>query len=197
MEKRAGLILGGIFLFSLVLVVGFVMAAAEQTSTGATVTVNEFLDITLSGAVPIAFGSHNPGTSDNPANPSGGVPQAVTITIESTTNVVTDTFLKGADWSSPAALDISEVLYDDDNQLFGTVDNSTHETTETTLNPKNLATTYAAANNGFFENEACPCGGGATVKDVHFWLSIPAGQQAGAYTATTINIKTVTNGVTP
>ena len=58
MEKKVGLILGGIFLFSLVLVVGFAMAATQATS--ATVTVNTFLSVTIDD-IPITFGSLNPG----------------------------------------------------------------------------------------------------------------------------------------
>lgn len=198
MKKKTGLILGGIFLFSLVLTVSLVMAALEEATAGATVTVNEFLDITLSGAVPIAFGTHDPGTNNNPANPDGNnAPQAVTITIETTTNVVTDTFLKGNNWVTPAALAISNVLYDDDEKLLGGSNDVVTETVETTLIPKNLATTYTGANTGFFEDVACPCGSGASVKSVHFWLSVPAGQQAGAYTSTNIFFKTVTNGVAP
>ena len=178
MEKKAGLILGGILLFSLVLVVGFVMAVAvEETSTDATVTVNEFLDITIGGTVPIAFGSNDPGTPDNPA---GG---AVTITIESVTNVATDTFLKGADWKSPTTLAISNVKYSVHNIVNGSA--------------VNMTTAYAAANAGFFENVDCPCGGSAVEKSVFFYLSIPAGQEAGTYTATIINIKTVKDGTTP
>ncbi|MCH7562070.1 MAG: hypothetical protein IIC67_12065, partial [Thaumarchaeota archaeon] len=67
-EKKAGLILGGILLFSLVLVGVVMVQAVDEANTDATVTVNEFLDITLSGAIPIAFSSTDPGTSDNPAN---------------------------------------------------------------------------------------------------------------------------------
>ena len=205
MEKKAGLILGGILLFSLVLV-GVVMAVAtpEEVSAGASVTVNEFLDITISGVTPIAFSSVNPGTSDNPA---GG---AVTITIQSTTNVVTDTFLKGADWSSPVALAINNVKYDDDNQL-GECLSLTPEGACTVvascewvssvcqekLDSTTMSTAYGAADTGYFEDVPCPCGGSAAVKSISFWLSIPAGQQAGTYTPTTIFFKTVSNGETP
>ena len=43
MEKKTGLIVGGVFLLSLVLVVGFVMAVAEkEASAGATVLLMNF-----------------------------------------------------------------------------------------------------------------------------------------------------------
>jgi len=163
-------------IMSLVLM-SFVTGVGEETSTGAVLTVNEFIDITLGGTIPINFGSDNPGTNDNPA---GG---AVTVTIEATTNVDTDTFLKGDDWVTPAALAISNVKFDGDGAI--------------NANETNMATTYPAANNGLFENEVCPCGGAAKVKSVFFYLSIPAGQQAGTYTSTSIFFKTVTDGDTP
>ena len=155
-------------------IVSFVMAAGEEASSGAILTVNEFLDITIGGVTPIDFGANDPGTSDNQA---GGT---VTITIQSTTNVVTDTFLKGNDWTSPVTLAISNVKYGN-----GTSANFT------------MANDYAAANNGYFENVACPCGVGTTVLSLDFWLTVPPGQQAGEYTNTSIFFKTVTNGVSP
>jgi len=151
---------------------GSVMAEEQQTT--ATVTVTEFIDITLGGVTPINFGSGDPGTVDNQA---GG---AVTTTIEPTTNVVTDTFLKGNDWTTPAALTINNVKYGDSTSANAT-----------------MANAYAAADNGYFEDVPCPCGGSATVKSLDFWLSIPAGQQAGSYTGTNIFFKTVKDGVTP
>ncbi len=167
--------LGGIALvITLVMIVG-VMGANEEATGTATVTVNEFVDITLGGAVAITFGSLDPGTSDNAA--TGG---AVTITIEPTTNIVTDTFLRGDDWSSPTTLAINNVKYGDNSALNAT-----------------MSTAYAAANNGYFEDVACPCGGSAVVKNVYHWLNVPSGQQAGSYIATNIYFKTVSNGATP
>ena len=171
-------------------------AAEEQTT--ALVTINEFIDITLGGSLPVDFKSLDPGSNNNPSNPAGNLtPAAVTITIEATTNVITDTFLKGSDWTSPDTLAITNVLYDDDQKFSGSSDSAIEETVETGLAERNLATTYGAANTGFFEDEACPCGGSASVKSVSFWLSVPAGQLAGTYTDTNIFFKTVTNGVTP
>ena len=178
-------------IMSLVLV-GSVMAVPatpEQVQTTAAVTVNEFLDITIGGVTPVNFQSVDPGVNDTPANPDGdNAPQAVTITIEATTNVVTDTFLKGVDWTGPATLAISNVEIDDDGNLTGSEIGETNTT---------LTTTYAAANNGFFEDVACPCGGSAVVKSVYFWLTVPVGQLAGSYISTNIFFKTVTDGVTP
>ena len=182
-------------IMSLVLFVS-VMAVEEQTT--AAVTVTEFVDTTIGGSIPVNFQSADPGSANNPSNPAANqTPAAVTITIEATTNIITDTFLRGNDWTTPAALAISNVLYDDDQQFFGASDTAIEETVETGLAERNLATSYGAANTGFFENEPCPCGGAAKVRSAFFWLSIPPGQQAGAYTATSIFFKTVKDGVAP
>jgi len=149
-------------------------AAEEETSTTSTVTVNEFVDITLGGVLPIAFSSVDPGSSDNAA---GG---AVTVTIESTTNIITDTYLKGDDWTTPAALAISNVEYDSDADISGAV-----------------AMANAYPGTPLFDAVACPCGASAAVNSAYFWLSVPAGQQAGTYTGTTIYFKTVKDGATP
>ena len=63
MEKKAGLILGGILLFSLVLVGVVMVQAAETAASTATVTVNTFLSVTIDDST-LAFSSLNPGDAN-------------------------------------------------------------------------------------------------------------------------------------
>lgn len=65
MEKKAGLILGGIFLFSLVLVVGVAMALTTTQATTATVTVNTFLSVTIDDTT-LAFEGEDPLATSKP-----------------------------------------------------------------------------------------------------------------------------------
>lgn len=83
MEKKAGLILGGILLFSLVLV-GVVFADTSQV-TIATVTVNTFLSVTIADD-PVAFTNMNPGQTLLSATVGNGFPLTATIGAESNVN---------------------------------------------------------------------------------------------------------------
>lgn len=97
MEKKIGLILGGIFLFSLVLVVGVVMAITSPTT--ATVTVNTFLSVTLNDA-PITFPSMDPGTGPTSADSGNGFPLTATIGSESNVDANVGTKADNVDFIS-------------------------------------------------------------------------------------------------
>ena len=172
MEKKRGLILGGIFLFSLVLAVGLVMAV--ETQFGASVTVNEFIDVTITdiSGGGVTFGGFDPGTTDNTASPN----PAVTITVESPTNVDVNVYLKGTDWTGgPAALTLADtnVRFDDDSDLVLDTGNAAIGT---------LTTSYSGSP-GWFTVTA-PVGGAPVSTSVSHWLDVPSGQAAGAYTST-------------
>jgi len=78
------------------------IAAEEETSTTATVAVNEFVNITLAGS--IGFGSVEPPvTQQGTVGQSDGSP-AITITVEPDTNVDVDISIKGAINSGTLAL---------------------------------------------------------------------------------------------
>lgn len=94
MEKKTGLILGGVFLLSLVLVVGVVMAATSATT--ATVTVNTFLSVTLSNT-PVAFPNMNPEAVNQKPTPD---PLTATIGPESNTNAKVETRAGNVDFVS-------------------------------------------------------------------------------------------------
>ena len=73
----------------LVAVLAIPVMAADEQSTEASVTVGEYVSISLSGG--IAFPASNPGDEDVAATTS----PAVTITIEEETNVSVDIGIKG------------------------------------------------------------------------------------------------------
>jgi spore coat protein CotH len=194
------LILGGVA-FSIFLcaslTIGFA-ASFEEASTSSSVTINSYVDITLS-QVPVKFGSIDPGTTETQADDGSsndydsdtqidGFPMR--ITVESTTNEDVDIHLKGDDWSDGGtnSFGIGNVTIDDDSTL--------NEGTETGLAEDSLTTAYGGANTGYFEDITAPSGGPAVNKDLYFWLDVPSAQAAGAY-STTIYVKAVKNGDAP
>jgi hypothetical protein len=70
------------------------MAAEEEVGTTASVSVNEFVNITLGGS--INFGSLTPPQSDVGATGQTDGNPAITITVEPETNVDIDISIKGA-----------------------------------------------------------------------------------------------------
>ena len=100
MKKKTGLILGGFLLLSLVFVVGIVMAVATD-STAATVSVNEFLSVTLSNT-PVSFTDMNPGQTLN-ATLGAGFPLNATIGPESNVNADIGTKADNANFVSTSS----------------------------------------------------------------------------------------------
>ena len=99
MKKKAGLILGGILLFSLVLV-GVVMAVTQPTT--ATVIVKSFLSVTLSNT-PVEFSNMNPNQTSN-ATVSTGFPLTATIGSESNVDANVQTRANTATFIGPTPL---------------------------------------------------------------------------------------------
>jgi len=160
----------------LVLVNFAIGATSEVTSASASVTVNTFVDITLTdaGAAGFAFGSNDPGTSNNKeVDQTEGVSSilpAATVTRETTSNVGVKVRLKGTDFTGGAGtIAISNAKYDDDGAHTEAPETNLPVTTMTTAYPGTEYTTLTAVS--------------PSVK-IWFWLDIPTGQAAGSYSST-------------
>ena len=173
-EKKVGLILGGIFLFSL-MIVGVVMAFTfEEASAGASVTINSFVDITLTdtGIAGFRFGSLDPGDTNIPEDDQNvtTVTPAATVTRNPTSNVDVKVRLKGTNFvSSGDNIPIGNVDYDDDEFVDDADSGNLAQTTMTTTYP---VSEYATLDSG------------SPDLDVWFWLDVPTSQAAGNYAST-------------
>jgi len=171
-----GVVLCAVLFISMIsaLPIGFA-ADSEQEQTTSSLTVATVVDITLSN-VPIAWGTLSPNTENNLAN--AGNP--ATVTVESTTNVNVDIYVKGTDWSDGShTITVDKCHYDNDNVAGG-------------ANWTALTTSYATGpNQGFFEGVSP-----GTAKNTYWFIDIPAGQWAGSY-SNTIYFKAVKDGTTP
>jgi len=157
-------------------------ATSEEASASASVTVNTFVDITLTDTAGggFIFGSLDPGTTNNKeaAQTDGNTSTtgAATITRETTSNVDVLIRLKGDDFTVGSdTLAVTNVDYDDDGGVDQGVDSGTY-TQET------LSTTYPSGA-GTNDPWATLTSGSPTVK-VWFWLDVPTAQAAGSYSST-------------
>ena len=140
------------------------MAASEETSTSASVTVSEFVNITLAGS--IGFGTIAPPvTAQGTTGQTDGSP-AITITVESETNVDVDIGIKGAITAGDLAL--SNWLY---STLFDKSDIA------------GLTVSYV----GVYSNV------GAGVNVFYHWITVPGGTAAGSHTVD-VSYKAVETG---
>lgn len=110
----------------------------------------------------IKFGTVSPGMVDQPADgqPAQG---AVTLTIGKETNVNVYVKVKGTDFSGPGTIPVGNVKYNDSN---------------TPASAKTLTgdyVTWYSVSPPLSQND---------VRQVYYWLSMPAGQVAGNYTST-------------
>lgn len=134
--------------------------------------VSTVVDITLSN-VPIEFGTVSPGT-ESPAITDAGFP--LRITVESTTTVNVDIYIKGTDWTFGSyTVGVENCRYDNDDNLAN----------------GGWRTLTAVYDTPFYENVPP----GSTV-EVYFWISIPTGQWSGTYT-NNIYVKAVKTGTSP
>lgn len=138
----------------------------NETQTTATVNVNEFISVTLTNA-PIDFGNLNPGTTNQNASTTNGFP--LTVNIEPETNVVTNLSVKGNDFTGAGG-------------TIG-IGNMSFSNSSTVATATQMSTSYQG--DAIYSNfDAIPQpGGSAVTRDIYFWISIPAGQQAGIYTS--------------
>ena len=110
MKKKTGLIISGVFLLSLVLVVGITMAVTfEEASAVATVTVNTFLSVTLSNA-PVEFANMNPGQTLN-ATGGSGFPLIATIGAESNVNANVETAANQTTFGVPGTFQLRNIQW--------------------------------------------------------------------------------------
>ena len=151
MEKKTGLILGGIFLFSLVLV-GVVMAVTSPTS--ATVTVNTFLSVTLTNT-PVAFPNADPLETVN-ATVGSGFSLNATIGAESNVNANVGTRADNANFGGAGTLPVSNMEW----------------STTTTFPGTDYTTTNAQVCGAVTPGNNC---------GIYHQLTIPSAQPAGAY----------------
>jgi len=147
---------------------------SDEASAGASVTVTTFIDMTLTdtGTAGFDFDSLDPGTSNknesDQVDGSSSTTPAATVTREATSNVDVLVRLKGDDFSGAGAIPIGNVAYNDDGVVDGAAVN---------LPQTDLTTTYPGS------AYATLTSGNSTL-DIWFWLDIPPGQAAGAYTST-------------
>lgn len=147
-------------------------ATSEVASASASVTVNQFVDITLTDAAPggFSFGG-DPGTANNAEASQDGVTPAATVTREATSNVDVNVRLKGTDFTGAAGtIAVINVAYDDD----GLVDELPGEPS---LAQNDMTTDYPGA------AYATLTSGSPSVK-IWFWLDISSRQAAGNYAST-------------
>ncbi|MFC1945869.1 LamG domain-containing protein, partial [Chloroflexota bacterium] len=116
--------------------------------------------ITDYGSNGVLFGSANPGVIWQAADWDGGQ-GAVTITVDSETNVPVNVQLKGNNFSGPGTIPVTAVVYDDD-----VVPGAGSALTDT------YVTWYTV-----------PETGSDHVTPVYYWISIPNGQVPGAYSS--------------
>lgn len=153
--KRGALILAGILTLVLILgITGIVFAATAPTS--ASVTVNEFISVTLDNA-PVNFTSMNPGETQN-ASVGGGFPLNVTIGSDTNVNTNVSTRADSADFTSGSdTFPVSNMEWSATSSFPGT---------------------------DYTTSDAVVCSGisiGGGTCDIYHQLSIPAAQAAGTY----------------
>ena len=158
-------------IIALVLANSVIAPTSEEASASASVTVNEFVDITITdrGAAGINFGGLDPGTNNNPEAAQTVFLGAINFTVQSTTNKnPVNVKLSGTDFSAVGNpnITISNVAADDDSTVDGgdgvnaaQISLSTAFQTLKTLSP-------------------------ASSQEIWYWLDVPSGQAAATYAST-------------
>ncbi|MBI2452371.1 hypothetical protein HYV50_04835 [Candidatus Pacearchaeota archaeon] len=155
MEKRS-LILLGFLVFGLILGITGIVFAATSQSTTASVSVNEFLSVTLSNA-PINFPNMDPGQTSN-ASVGNGFPLTATIGSETNVNVNVTTKADQTNFISGSNnLSVSNMEWSTNSSFPGT----------------DYSTSAATVCKGISASSTC---------NIYHQLNVPSGQAAGAYT---------------
>lgn len=165
--------------FALVILGFFCLSAIEagtgttyaEDSASGTVTVNTYVDTTAPGT--IAFGTVNPGSTDNAASAN-----PYTISINSNTNVDTNITLKG-----DATFNWTTVPYATHSFLIGNL-TYYHTNTVGSSYPMSTAGTTDVQRTALGYEVTAPSGGSQVDKSLYAWLDIPAGQYASNYNTT-------------
>ncbi len=165
--------------YGFLLLVGLFAFLAQGTDTetqtpATSATVNVYVDTSLSSAS-IAFGNLDPGTTDSAAT---GNPLTLTNTANSNTAI--DTYLQATNLTKSGA-------------FIGVGNLSVAKTAGGAKTPlvSSGYLTGAGPNAGYYENTSV-----SGTADFYFFLSIPTGQAAGAYSGT-VTMKSVADGNTP
>jgi len=165
-----------ITIMALVMVsLGAAVVTVDQ-GVGASVTVNEFVSITLTdaGATGVIFGSSDPGVDNNPdaAQDTAQVTPAISVKNDAISNVNVNVDVKGTVFTGDpsGSMVVGQATYDDD----GTADQDGSETGEVETT---LTTTYPGSS---YYPAVAPD------SSVGFWffLDIPSGQTAATYSST-------------
>ncbi len=135
---------------------GVVMAVPPPVTapTSATVTVNEWVSITLT-KVPVQFSSMDPGTTAN-ASADYGYPAIATLGSETNVNIKIGTKANTALFTGPASLAVSNMKWDD-------------------------AATGPWTNYTTIDATVCTGLGASGTCNIYHQLTIPSAQAAGAY----------------
>ena len=159
MKKRAISILAIAAL--LVASVSIPCIAAEDATLPASVTVSEYISITITdnGTAGINFGTLDPGTYDNPEIESNSVNASLRITVDAESNINVDLQISGTDFGGTFTVD---------NAKYSTTIDGTKEAMST------VDTTIVGA------DDMAP---GEYVNIWH-WLDVPASLPAGTYGST-------------
>lgn len=144
---------------SLVLVSIAMAVTTDTAATSATVTVNEFLSVTLTGA-PVTFPGMDPGTGPTAADVGNGYPLTATIGSESNVNANVGTKADATDFvettNASLTFPVSNMEWDD-----------------ATIGPwTNYTTSDATVCSSVSPGSAC---------DIYHQLTVPGGQAAGTY----------------
>jgi len=161
-------------LIALLLAAQPAISVNETQNVTASVTVNEYISVTLSN-VPIEFGSVNPGSTqqadDGAANDWNGDSLIngfpLQITVDSITNVNTNISLNGSDFTGPATFGVGNLSFANDTTSYTTA----------------MQKTFSSGNPPYADwvNIPAPGGGAAQTRNAYFWITIPPGQTAGSY----------------
>ncbi len=165
-----------VFIISLLIltsVIGLVMAATQQQTT-ATVSVNEYIDISITpcaggGALSISYGDQDPGaTNVKPVDCNDATDGDLKVTVEATTNTPVTVEISGTDYDGPdpSVIAIEQTEYAKDQAM----------TTPVTFTENPTTTTVWTSMGG---------AGSVAIDDLWFELDIPSSfLKAGAYPST-------------
>jgi len=173
MKKMIGILISAM---GILLVAGIAHAQSDSGTAQASVTVNTFIDITVTacpGGGSLTYGSQDPGAADVPASCQDNTDPALRTTVEATTNQPVDLSLSGTDYTGPGAEEIA-------------VEN----TNQNTVNNTGTYTAFAADPGSTTVFTSVGGTGSAVDNELWFWLSIPnvfltAGQYTSDYTLQT------------
>lgn len=160
-------------IIAILLLVGMVMAETTDTATtGATVTINTFVDISITPcaggtAESISYGEQDPGAIDvRPVDCHDATDGDLKVTVENTTNVPVTVEISGTDYTGPGSETIA-------------VGNTEYAEDSIKTSPVIFTTTPATVWSSMGGT------GSAVSDDLWYWLDIPnVFLTAGAYTST-------------